>query len=245
MLKEIWDARVNHSYSAPALRFEEVTGIAGVGRIYKMPGGVSMQYMESLLPHYDFSAFLMKKVIPADEKLRFAWGMSNEDIAPFASTAQDKMSLLIDRLCDLNPELKNVRFDRADFRACWHFTRGVTSGFNPEDIQFYLDDDKDDRAQANAYLTTGAYGRLNKRCEDIFGKDSNILRWDVSPETAARIDRELDRRYGPDPLIALPKQERRRILEQLAEESFGPELTRSQLFRRKIQAALSMPRVLS
>lgn len=248
MLKAIWDASVNPSYDAPALNFEKATGIEGVGRVYKMPGGISMQYMESLIPGYEFSAFLMKPVIPFDEKVRFAWGMAAEGLAPVTMHTGDRARLLTDKLCDLNPALEQVRFDRTDQSLCLHFIVGVTSGFNPSDLQFYLDEKlKNDLDEAMAYRRTGPKGQLDTRCDEIFGKDSCMVQWVPSPETMAHINRELDNRYGSDSLAALPEAQRRQVLAAAADERYGPDQDVSALekIKAKINAALSAPRIFS
>ena len=245
MLKSIWQASTNRSYMAPALRFEEITGIEGVGHTYKMPNGISMEYMEKLLPGADFSLFQMKRVIPADEKLRFGWAMAAEKVASLATTMETKYQKLVDIFCDLNPDLKNVKFDRQDISACRNFIWGVTSGFNPDDIQHFLKRAHPQSAEEKQDQMMGERARLMKRCDEIFGRDRCVMQWVASPATAAYIHEQLDQRYGPDPLLSLDKSEQKRILKEASLEAYGGESTLWQNASYLLRSALSMPRILS
>ena len=245
MLKAIWDASANRRYAAPALNFEAQTGIEGVGRTYKMPNGISMEYMESLLPGTDFSLFQMKHVVPTDERFRFSWAMAAEQVVPLATTMETKYQKLIDTLCDLNPELKNIKFDQQNKSDRDNFLWGVTSGFNPDDIQHFLDRSHRDPAEIKQEQLTGIWPQLKRRCDEIFGKEQHLVQWVPSPATAAHINEQLDRRYGPDPLLSLAKEEQERVLKEVSLKAIGEGPTLWQKASLTVRSALSMPRALS
>lgn len=127
-------AFVPHRHSQPALRFERATGLSDIGRKYVMPYGRSAAAIErsvcecvSRKAGYGFHIDNMR------EYFRKAVNNSIE-----GDDWQEQFKKLLDDIIELNSELKTVEYDRNDIDAVYHFILGTTSGFNPDDIEFWL-----------------------------------------------------------------------------------------------------------
>lgn len=59
---------------------------------------------------------------------------------------------------------------------------------------------------------SGYIGELNHRVDELSGIPGT-LQYIPSPSTAAYIHAELDKRYGPDPVAAMPEDEKKLFLE--------------------------------
>ncbi len=160
-----WDG--DYHYHAPALEFEDRIGIAGVGRRYAMPPDHDMESLE-----HEIKRRIKWCAISLDERLKRA-----QDYA--------------DILTRLNPELQKTRYDRDDLTDVWHFLLGVTSGFNPDDIDFFINADREELRS----------GRNNDKVTNVLSatfNDHARLGWRPSAPTADLIIRKLaDKKKNP------------------------------------------------
>ena len=236
MLKAIWDASAKRHYQAPALNFEKQTGIKGVGRVYKMPGGLSMAEMESYFPWV--TTFMNKPVESWAGKLKFGWKLSQMGISMPERSSTLMYSRLAKTFCDLTPELKDVRYDPGNKADVKFFCFGVTSGYNPGDIDYFLNEDRSTHEGMKASLDRRIYGyvgQLYHRLSKLPGQP-DIQGFIPSPETADHINAELDKLYGPDPVAAMMFQDRADYLEAENRKKF--ESPRSPTFWQRITSKL-------
>jgi hypothetical protein len=135
----------------PALEFEKATGMRGIGHIYKMPGGITMReafvHLKNILGNRDFYEFI--KAAFAKNALS---AKNNEVMTKIGKFARE--------IIDLNPELKKVSFDKEDAIETEDFIAGVLSGYNPEDIDFFLSDyEWDHEREKRVWLLQVTIGR--------------------------------------------------------------------------------------
>lgn len=87
---------------------------------------------------------------------------------------------LITRLEELNPALTTLTYNRSNIKHCHDAVLGVTSGFNTDDIQFYLDGNYYKKSMENpAYAAK--HGAVVTHLND------DRLYWVPSPKTLDRI----------------------------------------------------------
>lgn len=105
-------------HQRPALLLQAEFGLTDIGCDYKMPEGIAHKKIEAYV-------------------LCLMWAYRQEQLP--AAVFGPAMHELLDRMEDLNPELKRLRYDRTDARRLFDAAMGVTSGFNIDDMQFFLD----------------------------------------------------------------------------------------------------------
>ncbi|MGQ0526530.1 MAG: hypothetical protein ACT4OY_00635 [Alphaproteobacteria bacterium] len=93
---------------------------------------------------------------------------------------------IFDELRELNPSLRNVKVDRNDEKQVYEFITGVTSGFNPEDIDFFI----------NTVPKMDQEKRLNYRayCDLLEGQNGVEIGWFPSPSTINKMEGH----FGPE-----------------------------------------------
>ena len=163
-----WDG--DYDYKAPALEFEKRAGIAGVGRRYAIPRDHDMQSLE-----HEIKRRIKWADIPMEERQRRA-------------------ALYARVVTRLNPELERVRYNKSDLGDTWTFLLGVTSGFNPDDIDWFINADREElRSGHNEELVA-------RRLKGTFNACAS-MGWRVSHPTAILIIRKLNEkdRAGPAP----------------------------------------------
>lgn len=190
----------NQLQNQPARRFEKDSGLSGIAVTYHIPDGRGPLAYENLY----VSKNRGKPGILADVDLPpVAWlvvtvGAAPEKIAPlFLQRLREGW----EKLAALNPPLQKLAFDRDDPVSLTHALIGATSGFNTDDIQFYLNlkwaHDTDGYPLGPANLPDGydaRLARIEKSCKADF-------EWYPSPKTLARIEKMINpptqKRAGP------------------------------------------------
>jgi hypothetical protein len=164
-------------YNAPARMFEARYGVEGISRIYSMPAGRTMEEMEALLWDLVFE----DSFDPMAERM----AVGRRYVAAFKA---------------LNPELEGIYVDLQDYVAVRDFLHGVTSGFNPDDIDFNLNTHCADQCCENI-------SRISRMLLQQEFRDANIA-WLPSPQTAEIIIEQLETRcaFPPPPGKILPNQ---------------------------------------
>lgn len=206
MLKKLWQARTTEFYSETS-RFEDVTGVQGVAHTYRMPGDLPPLQLAEYVPTVKGAAEnLVDQTAFKIHMTRL--GISRWDVCdPFKLFAD-----LADKIIELNPVLASLDYDRV--RDSPAICYGAMSGYNPEDIQHFINV-RDPQRRPAYYdpdaMTTGYIGELSYRCRQLFG-DKVQLWWNPSPATVAHINSELDRLHGPSPLQDLSAAEKKEIL---------------------------------
>ena len=119
----------------PALKFQRLFQMEdkNIGRKWRMPNGMSMAAVEQamwksgLLELWDDCLLETRLTSDLAEK--------NPKIAERFGLAEN----IADALILLNPELRDVSFDRAHWHELRGFLHGVVSGFNTDDLQAWID----------------------------------------------------------------------------------------------------------
>ncbi len=151
-------AAANPHHSQPAVEAAQRHGLHGVGGDYLLPRGLSAPVVET------YAMVAMHVVRGKDGQ----------------ETAQRHLHDLLMRLEHLNPVLTTLAYDRSDVKQCYDAILGVTSGFNTDDIQHYLDGNFYKKSMENpAYAAQHA--AVVKHLND------NELYWVPSPKTMGRI----------------------------------------------------------
>lgn len=162
----------------PAKQFEERYDVQGISQDYVMPSGKAMF---KVAQHVLYAK---------DSELPLS-----------------KLNELLDDIVSLNPCLKSLTYDRSDERNVLDVIFGVTSAFNPNDIQYFLDTNSkigDDKVLSSIMLERFLNTRAHAKMMDI------DLGWIPSPQTLAMIKKQCG--YAAD---AMPSQA---ILESVVNE---------------------------
>lgn len=149
----------NPHHAMPALTLAARCALRDIGAEYTLPRGLSPAVLEAYA-------------------LTVHWSLRQGYIA--TTNARDHLLSAIQRLEDLNPQLRHLTYDRMDIRRCYDLVMGVSSGFHPDDIQFFLDGNYYNKAMGDpAYARTFAAASRALGDHDIF--------WVPSPATLERI----------------------------------------------------------
>jgi len=172
MFEGFWGRPYEKTYNAPALDFEKAAGITGIGRRYMMPRGQSLEAMEFEITRNVQWA----QNISLEERLRRA--------QRYASSFRA-----------LNPELAKVNYDPDNLIHNWHYILGVTSGLNPDDIDYFINNGGRLNNPEQNYSD-----KLKVRLSTEFNSHAGIY-WRPSAATAALIVEKLRARAdkGPGP----------------------------------------------
>ena len=105
---------------------------------------------------------------------------------------QNEYKSMLTRLTALNPELTDaIRFDADDIKHVYDVLVGVVSGFNPDDINYYLHDYK--------YKQDSPQNKERRQLEEavltkLDATDDHTLGWIASPGTLHKIEQQLQDR---------------------------------------------------
>lgn len=148
----------DYHYKAAALEFEARYGLSGIGRRYIMPPDHDMQSLE-----YEIRRRVQWVDIPMNERLKRAQGYA-------------------DTLTALNPGLTWVSYQRQDLLDVWHFILGVTSGYNPDDIDYFINNIGRPHHNSHYQNDPGL-----KKLSVLFNNHAVAIQWRPSPKTVELI----------------------------------------------------------
>ncbi|HIF25140.1 MAG TPA: hypothetical protein EYQ41_03090 [Micavibrio sp.] len=119
----------------PALKFQRLFQMEdrNIGRSWRMPNGMSMVAVEQAM----WKSGLLELWDDCLLETRLT-----SDLAEQKPRIAERFALaenLADTFILLNPELRDVSFDRAHWYELRGFLHGVVSGFNPDDLQAWID----------------------------------------------------------------------------------------------------------
>ena len=122
-------------YTAHAVRMEDEYGLTGIAGRYKFVDGKEAAFAE-----YDYRKEFQKYSIAAeylksDNQYCRQAGETLKDELP---EALDRMNGEIGKLTELNPELKDLNFNRHNVTEAYRALIGITSQYNVDDINAYL-----------------------------------------------------------------------------------------------------------
>jgi hypothetical protein len=150
------------NWSYPAHDFEELSGLEGLAHDYNIPTGLDLD-LEQV-------AFVAKEFYSRD--------------------AKNSVYVIAAVLLESNPELKTVKFTTPD--EAYMFLTGVGSGFNPDDIDFFINEiEKWPDEEAQRYMDS-VKQELNAM---DFPKSTG---WAISPKTLELIREQFSLKAGLD-----------------------------------------------
>lgn len=158
-LSDSFNHAAGRDHAQPALKLQNTHGLRDIGTHYRMPYGLDVKIAEA----YCMATNWLHRQNKLD-----------------AHTAHAQITALANRLIDLNPALARLQFDRNNQRHCTDIVMGVTSGFNTDDMQFFLDGNSYQKSMDNPAYAAKAAAAL-----DALGADH--LGWVPAPKTLDRI----------------------------------------------------------
>ena len=171
------------AYLSCALDFQEATGLRNIGRYYVMPDGLSMKEMQILRIDPINNLYGVRQLHRLVNGQR---ALALEDPASFSKVHKiyEQWVAFFKRR---NPDLKIIRIEPGNLRHLYDMARGVTSGINPQDIDYFINELK----RNNAFMQRLA--TLRERTAQVFGAEIPKT-WIPSPHTADRIETALSRK---------------------------------------------------
>ena len=174
----------NNAATHPALRFQRDNHLRGIAGRYFIPDGKTAAQYEKWMSRK------MSAHVGAEIKKRNA---TDYDYWPIAEDLGLPAFLekSWDRLVELNPALEQVKLNRACVEDVYNAHIGVTSGFNIDDINFFLKQKHIGEGlparQSHEMPVHGArLARINAAAEAQ-------MYWVVSPATAKKIEKRFKR----------------------------------------------------
>lgn len=165
-------------YTAHAVRMEDETGLTGIAGRYKFVGGKEAAFAE-----YDYRKRFLKYstavgFMKSDDPIARRAGETFKSEMP---AALDEMNREIGELAKLNPELKNLNYNKNHVVETYRALIGITSQYNVDDI--------------NAYLHNYRTGKKNfdvlNRAEKISKATGIRFGWQPAAKTMDKIERQL------------------------------------------------------
>ncbi|MDB5491215.1 MAG: hypothetical protein JWO78_1064 [Micavibrio sp.] len=148
----------------PAFRLEHALDLTGIGQTYVMPEGETMESLDRKF----FDVFVAKGTAATKQKLSVANAYATD-------------------LARLNPGIAAIRPDPENYEHTLAYIRGMTAGYNKDDIEFFLHVPESIRKDIydwqREFLEKAGIVRLN---------------WAPCPKTFEAINAQLSARLGPD-----------------------------------------------
>jgi hypothetical protein len=164
----------------PALEFQTNNHLRGIAGRYQIPGNYTAPEYEDKTSREIRRA--AKEMNGGVEAFNF-WAVLEKNRPPkFLTKSWNK-------LVRLNPQLKKVKFDKTNAEEMYNAHLGVTSGFNVDDINFFMEQKKVGEGlpakQAHEMPVHG--DRLNR----IDNMAKTPMFWVASPKTAVKVEERL------------------------------------------------------
>ncbi len=182
-------------WQRPAYQFEQVTGFKGIASRYVMPPGAGCcQQIESFIAHkakeLDIGPYV-REGKPYHISMAQYERSDRTKIEMYRPARRELLLSMMQayawEFLRYNPELGRVGFDESSIGELYDFCRGVLSGYNPDDIDYYIKQSqqtsRDTKDDAPLMSTVP---RLNK----FFGNIAVGGR--PSPQTLQKITQQLD-----------------------------------------------------
>ncbi len=196
----------NESY--PALQFEELFGLHGIGAQWLMPDRKTMKAVESELWQQNILTLNIDRKTLLTNELAATY--------PVIATRFRKAKGYARVFNALNPQLETIQFDKNSWRHLRGFLHGVVSGFNTDDIAAWIDKTLNNHEETNAlkeriiqqYNTAASkswypltlrkeFDRLAQ--EGIYHNRITLagIQWEPCPKTIQNIHSQLDKKHAP------------------------------------------------
>lgn len=192
-------ASFNDVARQPARSFEQQTRMTGIAGRYIFPENFTASEYEDRYT-WLFSANGFKRIpevlkgtgLPEETMTEVPQGWRVKGL--LAHVSEGYKALLFTGWCDierLNPQTEKVVFDRNDVEQTYQALLGVTSGFNIDDINFFLDLSRQGFPPGAHSRTLPGYNEMRLNVESRAGTP---LYWVASMNTLKKIKQQLDTR---------------------------------------------------
>ena len=166
----------------PALEFQTNNHLRGIAGRYKIPGNVTAPEYEDMMSQKVHAAIEAL----SDGKAKNFWDVL-ETTDPF-----DFLAKSWKKLVRLNPVLRKVRLDEGSAEEVYNAHLGVTSGFNVDDINFFLEQKRiGEGLPAKQAHEMPVHG---ERLDRIDAVAKTRVFWVASPATAHKVEERFKRR---------------------------------------------------
>jgi hypothetical protein len=175
----------NDASTHPALRFQRDNNLRGIaGRYYIPDGKTAAQYEKAMSRrmHAHVEAEMKKRNATEFDYWRVAESMG---VPAFLEKSWGK-------LVALNPALKKVKFDRRCVEDAYNVHIGVTSGFNVNDINFFIR--QRHVGEGLPALQSHRMPVHGARLDRINAAAESQMFWVASPATAKKIEKRFRRK---------------------------------------------------
>ena len=176
----------------PARAFERAAGIKGIAAHYRYPHRMGAVEFD------DYYTWTFTGFATIEPKVLAAKGITcppvgaDEGIDDYLHRTPPAFLAELQQawtdMVRLNPVLKKVKFDRDNVNELYDAINGVASGFNTDDLNFFIARGR--TPEAHVLYT-------NPAMEQVEAEAGANMEWIVSPKTFAKIEKKLHGKRGP------------------------------------------------
>lgn len=166
-------------YVAAAVQLEDKTGLKGIAGRYKFIGGAEPAFAEYGYRKRFRKFAIAEKFLKSGDPIQI---QAAQKLTPQFAEALKEINEEHKKLLELNPELKKLNFNKASITESYHALIGVTSQYNPDDVNSYLQNN----------IRQGKINRpVHDRINQITQKTGIRFGWQPSEKTMDKIERQL------------------------------------------------------
>lgn len=165
----------------PALAFARANGLRGIGQRYVIPNGLSAVELEDRIWARTFGLWPRATT----------WNPNGRHKTSVPTHTPFHLRQLWQQMKDLNPALHKLRVRANTTDAVLTALTGVTSGFNLNDIQYYLNLEQRGWAPAYHSLRHPLHGPRIRQIDKVAAVPSQ---WVMSPATISLIEKKFVRK---------------------------------------------------
>ncbi len=180
----------------PALEFQLAHGLTDIGTDYVLP--VRWPSAEAIETHLEKWGDLAKEFLhPLEILLPSKWRNKSAE-----KEVLTDLNTILDELIQLNPELKSVDYDRTKFAEVWPVLQGVASGFNTDDINYFLEIRiRNKTSEGHEIERSSAKNKIYAKILLVYPAEHHQhlqdhfidhMNWIASPQTVQNVQTQLD-----------------------------------------------------
>jgi len=177
-----------------AEEFEQNTGVKGIAKTYLLPDGMTSIELANVLVDMR-NAFMPVRAV----KFLLEWNELPKEISPLIDAEWQKvvrehgpkLNALLLQLEELNPELKVIDRDPANFQQTFDVVMGVICRFNPQDIAWYVGGNTGRQSHGDPQ-----WARRHDKIKEL--TDNAPCRFVMSPSTQITVIDQLNKASGRD-----------------------------------------------
>lgn len=191
-----------------ALDYEKQHGFHDIGTQYALPPRWKS------LQEFDI-AIRAKHQEKAVEFCEKPWWISPQRAKQRGAATLKALNPVLDEIKAMNPSLNAVHYNREDLGEVWSVICGVASGFNPSDINYFLErsihkkippaQDTQHMKQVDEFSDKVSARYTPAQLEEMATRYVSKITWIPSPETLAKMQRQqLQKEMAPHESTSMP-----------------------------------------